>query len=153
MQLAEPVKAKTKHGEITIDELAEIQPGMAKLMQEVGDDYTFAYFAAKGGNWKLAAHELNLVRATFRRAKALRPKFAADLDSFDAEFLLPIFKAIQLNDWAAAEDAFQKGIEGSDAFHDKYGYSYIRFIIPNESPTRLHLGPLEGFKRQRARKD
>lgn len=143
------IKAKTRHGEMTIDQLAEIQPGMAKLMQEIGDDYYFAYYAAKGGNWKLAAHELNLVRSSFRTAKVTRPKYTADLDAFDAEFLVPIFKAIQQMDWAMTEDAFQKGIEGSDRYHDKHGYDYIRFVLPKEPPTRLHLGPAEGFKREK----
>jgi len=44
------IKAKTKHGEITIDQLAEIQPGMALIMQEVAHRYYYTYYAAKGGN-------------------------------------------------------------------------------------------------------
>ncbi len=146
--MSEGIKAKTKHGEMTIDQLAEIQPGMAKLMQEVADDYSSAYYAAKGGNWKLAAHELNLVRSVFRTAKVTRPKYVQDLDAFDAEYLTPIFKAIQQKDWAVADEAFQRGIEGSDKYHDKYGYDYIRFVLPQESPSRLHHGPLEGFQRR-----
>ena len=104
------VKAKTRHGEMTIDQLAEIQPGLAKIMQAVSHDYSYAYFAAKGGNWKLAAHELSLVRTEFRTAKVTRPEYSADLDAFDLEYLVPILKAIQIKDWAACEEAFKKGI-------------------------------------------
>ena len=141
------IKAKTKHGEMTIDQLAEIQPGMAKIMQAISHDYSYAYHAAKGGNWKLAAHELSLVRAEFRTAKVTRPKYAEDLDVFDAEYLVPILKAVQKKDWGACEEAFEKGVEGSDKYHDKYGYDYIKFTLPGVAPEDLHLGPTEGFKR------
>ncbi|MDA4125491.1 MAG: hypothetical protein OK438_08640 [Thaumarchaeota archaeon] len=142
------VRAKTKHGEMTIDQLAEIQPGMAKIMQEIANDYSTAYYAAKGGNWKLAAHELSLVRVGFRTAKVTRPKYTQDLDEFDARYLVPILKAIQQKDWTAAEAAFEKGTQGSDEYHDKYGYDYIRFVLPGEPPAYLHLGPTEGFNRR-----
>jgi hypothetical protein len=143
------VKAKTPHGEMTVDQLAEIQPGMASIMKEVGDRYAQTYFAAKGGNWKLAAYELNMVRVAFRTAKVTRPKFIDDLNAFDSEFLLPIFKAIQAQDWAKFEEAFSVGIEGSDRYHDKRGYPYIRFVLPKTPSSNLFLGPPEKFKRPR----
>jgi hypothetical protein len=143
------IKAKTRFGEMTIDQLAEIQPGMAKVMQAISHDYSYAYHAAKGGNWKLAAHELSLVRAEFRTAKVTRPKYSEDLDTFDVKYLVPILKAIQSKDWKACEEAFGKGIEGSDVYHDRYGYSYVKFVLPEAPPTDLHLGPMEGFKRDK----
>jgi len=142
------IKAKTRHGEMTIDQLAEIQPGLAKIMQDVSREYSYAYYAAKGGNWKLAAHELGLIRAEFRTAKVTRPKFAADLDAFDADYIVPILKAIQSKDWGACEEAFEKGSEGSDKYHDKYGFNYIRFILPKEAPSDMHLGPTDSFIRK-----
>lgn len=145
------IKAKTKHGEMTIDQLAEIQPEMAKIMQAISHDYSYAYYAAKGGNWKLAAYELSLVRAEFRTAKVTRPKYAEDLDAFNAECLVPTLKAIQNEDWGACKEAFEKGIEGSDKYHDKYGYNYIKFVLPKEPPADLHLGPTERFSREKAK--
>ncbi len=38
--------------------LAEIQPGLGTVMIEYSTRYTNAYYAAKGGNWDLAAYEL-----------------------------------------------------------------------------------------------
>jgi hypothetical protein len=142
-------KPNTPQGGITIDKIAEIQPGMPALMKEVGDRYTQAYYAAKGGNWKLAAYHLNQVRTAFRTAKVTRPKFTEDLNKFDSEYLLPIFKAIQAKDWGKFEEVFMKGIEGSDFFHDKNGYGYIRYVLPNEPSSSLFQGPPENFKRSR----
>ena len=141
------IRAKTPHGEVSIDQLAEIQPGMAKIMKDVGERFADTYFAAKGGNWKLAAHQLNQVRGGFKIAKVTRPKFIEDLNTFDAEYLLPIFKAIQAKDWSAFESAFAKGVEGTDFYHDKTGHPYIRFVLPNKRDSLLHLGPTEDFKR------
>ncbi len=142
------VKAKTPHGEMTIDQLAEIQPGMAAIMKEVGERYTQTYYAAKGGNWKLAAHHLNQLRAQFRTAKVTRPKFADDLKAYDEGYLQPIFKAIHDQDWAEFEAAFRKGESGSDFYHDKRGYPHIRYVLPTEPQSHLHLGPPEQFRRE-----
>jgi hypothetical protein len=142
------VKAKTPHGEMTIDQLAGIQPGMAAIMKDVGDRFTRTYYAAKGGNWKLAAYELNMVRSNFRTAEVTRPKFKEDLAAFDAEYLLPIFKAIQAKDWATFEVAFRKGELGTDFYHDKRGYPHIRYVLPKDPPSNLYQGPPESFKRE-----
>jgi hypothetical protein len=143
------VKVKTPHGEISIDQLARIQPGMAKLMKEASDYYYYAYYAAKGGNWKLCAHQISQLRGAFRTAKVTRPKYAADLDEFDSACLVPLLRAVQAKDWPAFDAAFQRGIEGSDRYHEKYGYGYIRFMLPKEPPSDLYLGPPDTFDRKR----
>jgi hypothetical protein len=142
------VRAKTPHGELTIDQLAEIQPGMAAMMKEVGDRYTQTFYAARGGNWKLAAHYLNQVRAAFRIARTTRPKYSEDLAAFDKESLQPIFKAIHDQDWTEFEEAFRKGELASDVYHDKRGFPHIRYVLPQEPPSNLYLGPPEKFKRR-----
>ncbi len=138
----------TPHGEMTIEQLAEIQPGMAALMKVVGDRFTETYYAAKGGNWKLAAYHLNQLRAAFRTAKVTRPKFAEDLTAFDQEYLTPIFKAIHDQSWEEFEKTFRKGETGSDFYHDKRGYPHIRYVLPQEAPSNLYRGPPEKFRRE-----
>ncbi|HUI22831.1 MAG TPA: hypothetical protein VLY82_00380 [Nitrososphaerales archaeon] len=147
------VKAKTPHGEMTIDQLAEIQPGMAAAMKVVGERYTQTFHAAKGGNWKLAAYHLNQLRAAFRNAKVTRPKYAEDLTSFDREYLQPILEAINDRDWAEFEVAFMNGERGSDLYHEKRGVSYIRYILPEQAPSNLYHGPPEKFVREGGKKE
>lgn len=141
------IKAKTPQGEISLDQLASIQPGMAALMKEAGERYTRAYYAAKGGNWRLAAHHMNSLRGSFRTAKLTRPKYADDLTAFDTEYLMPIFKAIHDQDWKEFELTFKKGEVGSDLYHDKRGFPHIRYLLPKEPPGNLYLGPPEKFTR------
>jgi len=147
------VKAKTPQGEMTVDQLAEIQPGMAAVMKVVGERYTLTYYAAKGGNWKLAAYQLNQLRAAFRTAKVTRPKFAEDLTTFDKEYLQPIFKAIHDQNWDGFEASFKRGELGSDFYHEKRGVSYIRYTLPPQVSSNLYQGPPESFQRESAKKD
>ena len=142
------IKAKTTHGEMTVDQLAEIQPGMAAIMKVVGERYTMTYQAAKGGNWKLSAYQLNQVRALFRTAKVTRPKFADDLAAFDWEYLQPVCKAIHDKDWREFDSAFKRGMLGSDLYHDKRGVGYVRYSLPDNPPSNLYNGPPENLKRE-----
>jgi len=146
-------KAKTPHGEMTIDQLAEVQPGMAAFIKVVAERYTLTYYAAKGGNWKLAAYQLNQLRIAFRTAKVTRPKFADDLTAFDKEYLQPIFSAIHEQNWNLFEAAFKGGELGSDSYHEKRGVSYIRYVLPPQFPTNLYHGPPESFRREEAKKE
>lgn len=141
------VKAKTPYGEMTVDQLAEIQPGMAAIMKAVGDRFTETYYAAKGGNWRLAAYHLNQLRAAFKTAKVTRPKFAEDLTAYDQEYLTPIFRAIHDQSWGEFEKAFRNGESGSDTYHDKRGYPYIRYLLPRDPHANTYTGPPEQFKR------
>jgi hypothetical protein len=144
------IRAKTPHGEVSLDQLAGIQPGMARVMREVAERYAQAYHSAKGGNWKLAAYQMSQLRGAFRTAKVTRPKYSNDLDEFDKSFLVPVLRAIQARDWKAFEIAYEKGVEGSDNYHEKYGVGYIKYVLPEEPRMDLFLGPPEGFARKKS---
>lgn len=135
----EKVVVKTKHGELTLDQLAEVQPGMARLMKEIGERYHILYYAAKGGNWLLAAHELSQVMNLQRTGAILRPRFAEDLNNFIKQYLNPVMDTIRAKDWAKFEEAYRKGMEGSNHFHEKYGYGYIRYVLPKNPPEFYDL--------------
>jgi hypothetical protein len=147
--VSDETKAKLPREGIPIDQLSAIQPGMGKIMREVAVCYYYAYYAAKGGNWKLAAYQISRLRGAFRVAKVTRPKYAADLDEFDRAHLVPILKAIQSKEWGTFEAAYGAGIEGSDQFHLKHGHDYIRFTLPEEPPRDLFLGPPGELKRRK----
>lgn len=140
------VAIKTKHGELTLEQLAEVQPGMARLMKEVGERYHILYYAAKGGNWLLAQHELNQVTALIRAGITLRPKYSTDLAHFTREYLNPISEAIGSKDWKKFEDLYNKAIDGSNVYHEKYGYEYIRYVLPKNPPEFYDLKPHEKKK-------
>jgi hypothetical protein len=85
--LVDEVVGRTKHGELTLDQIAGMMPGMAELMVALAHRYHVMYYAAKGGNWRLAAYQLGDVRKALATAKLTRPKYREAIDRFGAEFL------------------------------------------------------------------
>ena len=67
--------AHTSHTEITLDQLGNMQPGLARLMAEVSDRYWIMYYAAKGGNWKLAALMSSELEKAFKIGEVTRPRY------------------------------------------------------------------------------
>ncbi len=137
--MTDKITVKTKHGELTLEQLAEVQPGMARLMKEVGDRYHLLYHAAKGGNWKLARHELNVIVSIFKAGSTLRPKYSHDLTSFAQSYLAEIGERIQKEDWSGFDSAYRRGIDEANKLHEKYGYEYIRYVLPLSPPAQLDL--------------
>jgi len=66
---------RTRYGELTLDQIAEVQPGLGRLMPLVSDRYWIMYYAARGGNWALARYCLDQIRALFRVGATTRPQF------------------------------------------------------------------------------
>ena len=101
------VRATTKHGELSVDEIAEMQPGGARLMDELAHRYWVLYYAAKGGNWDLARYMERESEKLLAILGTARPKYAADLDVFVKENLGPLDAAIRARDWPAFEAAYR----------------------------------------------
>jgi hypothetical protein len=139
----EKLVARTKHGELTLDQLAEVQPGMARLMKEIGERYHIVYYAAKGGNWKLALHETKEIIGLMKVAATVRPKYAHDLADFTRSTLDPISEAVKSEDWSRFDSAFKKGIVESNKLHEKYGFGFIRFVLPKNPPEFYDLSQQE----------
>src|SRR5437764_14514303 len=81
------VRATTKHGTLTVDEIAAMQPGMARLMDELSRRYWVLYYAAKAGNWELAAYMERESTKILQTASVSRPKYRDDLAAFVRERL------------------------------------------------------------------
>jgi hypothetical protein len=139
--MSEKLVGRTKHGELTLDQLASIQPGMARMMEEVAHRYSLMYYACIGGNWELGRHELKELRGLFRIAATTRPKYAAELETFEREYLTPIGDAITKKDLEGFRLAVQKGIAVSDEVHRRLGFPFIRYRLPKRPPDHLDLGP------------
>lgn len=133
------IVAKTKHGELTLDQLAEVQPGMARLMKEIGERYHILYHAAKGGNWKLARHELKEITSLMKVAGTTRPKYSKDLTMFMESNLNKISEAIESKDWDKFEGVYKEGIDESNKLHEKYGYDFIRYVLSKTPPETYDL--------------
>ena len=131
--------AHTSHTDITLDQLGEIQPGLARLMAEVSNRYWILYYAAQGGNWKLAALQSSELQKALNFGVVTRPKYKAHLEAFIKGPLTAINKAIETRDWMAFESAYMSGITTANVYHREWDHDEIVWQLPDEPPKHLKL--------------
>jgi hypothetical protein len=139
--LDEKIIVKTKHGELTLEQLAEIQPGLARLMKEIGDRFHVLYYAAKGGNWKLAEHEQKVTISILKVGATLRPKYHQDITNFIQTCLQPLGESIKTKEWKNFENAYKIAVDETNKLHEKYGYGFIQYRLSKNPPSYYDLGP------------
>ena len=131
----------TKHGPITLEQLAEMQSGMARLMAEYSERFWILYYAAKAANWELAKYEHSEMMKLGKIVPVVRPKYADGMTEFERENMEPLASAIAAKDWGAFEGAYRRAIEGSDRMHDRFAKPFIRFRLPPEAPPWIEFDP------------
>lgn len=127
--------------ELSPEHIAAGLPGTGDLMVLVGTSWWKCAYAARGGNWPLAAFYARRVRSLQRRLAIIRPKYAERLAAFEAEMLAAVFAAIEAQDRQAFDRGFATATENANLQHVETGYGYIRWILPDEPPKDLDLGP------------
>lgn len=132
---------RSRHGELTLDQLVELQPGLGRLMPDVGRRYWILFYAAQGGNWELAHYQLRNVRNLFKIGVQTRPNMADYLEAFDKGHLGIIERAIEGKDWSAFDKAYHDSIAGLNKMHVATNHGYIVWKLPQEPPEHLELGP------------
>jgi hypothetical protein len=121
--------------------LAAIQPGLGTVMIEYANRYSDIYYAAKAGNWPLAAYQLKEMREIQEVGETTRPGRAAGLKAFEQSFLDPLDKTIVSRDFQSFETAFKAGIQGCDGCHAALGFPYIKYELPSSPPSPLVMTP------------
>lgn len=127
--------------ELSPEHIAAGLPGTADLMVLVGNSWWRCAYAARGGNWPLAAFYARRVRSLQRRLAVIRPKYAERLATYEGAMLVPVFAAIERQDRAAFDRAFAAATDDANRQHAETGYGYIRWKLPDEPPKDLDLGP------------
>ncbi len=136
---AQPIP--TKHGPITLEQLAEMQPGMARLMVEYAERFRILYHAGRAGNWLLARYEHSEMMKLGKIVPVVRPKYAEGMAEFEHTCMAPLLAAITASDKGAFEAAYLAAVRGSDAMHDRFGKPFIRFRLPPEAPPWIDVDP------------
>jgi hypothetical protein len=139
-----PLVGKTKHGELTLDQLAELQPGLGQLMPLMSDRYWILYYAAKGGNWALADYQLRSLRSLFRKGTTTRSKYKPLLDEFSARIFDPLTAHITAKNFPEFEKVYFDGVELTNKMHVATKHGEIIWKLPARPPAHLDLGPQSG---------
>jgi len=132
-------RVRTGHGELSLEEIAELLPGTGEIMQSVGNAWWKCAYAARGGNWSLAAYFTRRVRGLQRKLAIVRPKYEPDLAAYEAEHLAPVLGACEAGDRLAFDRAYATAVTKANELHVKWGKAYIRWKLPDQAPTDLDL--------------
>jgi hypothetical protein len=125
--------------ELTLNELARMQPGMDRLMAEVGPRLHRCYHAAKAGNWPLAAYFSKSAIKQLALSAESRPKYEPEMTAYLAEDYAPVTQAIKAQDLDAFETAWTHMVDRANVLHGFFGKPYIGWKTPEQPPDDLDL--------------
>jgi len=111
-----------------IDAIKATVPKFAIPMREVGDRFQNMYFAAKGGNWALAAYMSKYMNGAMNPAKLTKPEEYGNWKKFYDGRFSEVDKTIQAKDWGAFDAAYTKVIADCNACHKKMDYGFIKVV-------------------------
>jgi len=109
-----------------IDELKSALPKFAIPMREVGDRFQNMYFAAKGGNWALAAYMAKYMNGSMNPASVTKPAEYKVWKGFYDNTFTPVSKAIMAKDFKAFDAAYTAVINDCNSCHQGMGYGFIK---------------------------
>lgn len=127
----------TRHGRLTLDEIAGLMPGLGTLMPIISDRFGWMVHAARGGNWQLAGYQIRKVLHLFRVGKTTRPRWTEVIDAYVADFLDPLADAIGDRDIGRFEAAASAAVDEANRIHVDTGYGYIVYQVPDEGPAHM----------------
>ena len=113
-------------------------PKFAITMREYGDRFSDMYYAAKGGNWALAAYLDHYLRASLNWTKITKPKEQEAIKSFHQGYLDPLLVTVGNKDLPAFLTQYQKTLEGCNGCHKAMGYGFITVGMP-KAPADNHF--------------
>ena len=128
-------KVRTKHAELSLEELAEALPGTGEVMASVGWCYAMSWHAVDGGNWDLGAYYLRRSRSLLRGLAVTRPKYAEQIREFD-RLLESLYQALMARDRDGFDGLYQDAVTEANRYHVETGHPYIRWARPAEPPEK-----------------
>lgn len=129
------------HRHMSLDEIAALQPGLARIMPDIGTRAWKLYYAAKAANWPLANFQLKEIKELMEFGMFTRPKYEGDLEEFMNVQMAAMDKAIKGQNFEAFETAFNEAISQANAYHEKYDKPFLRWKLPQMPPLDLDVTP------------
>jgi hypothetical protein len=127
--------------ELALDELAAIQPGMARLMVEVADRMWKCYHAGKAHNRQLARYQLSEATKIMKTAALVRPKYLEATQSFIAEEIASLRGVIEAEEWGRFEDVYATVVTATNRYHEEFDKGFLVWRVPEDPPRDLDLTP------------
>ncbi|MBV9100463.1 MAG: hypothetical protein JOZ46_08550 [Candidatus Dormibacteraeota bacterium] len=128
---------------LELEELTSLQPGLARLMPEVGARFWKCFYAARAANWPLAAWQLRELRKLLRLGEVTRPKYTGDLEDFIHNDVEPMLAALEAHEIGRFEHLFHDAVDAANDLHRRWDKPWIVWKLPDHPPPDLDLTPRE----------
>ena len=125
--------------DLTLEELGLAQPGMDRLMAEVGPRVHRLCFAARAGNWPLAAYFAKTAGKQLQRCVDSRPRYDPAMSDYLRDDWAPVVAAIKAGDLAAFEPAYARMVDRANELHVYFGKPFLVWRTPEQAPDDLDL--------------
>jgi hypothetical protein len=132
---------------MSIEDLVMVQPGLARIMPEIGARTWKLFYAAKAGNWVMAKFQWKETKGLFELGGFMRPKHEEAINKYIEEDWSRLEAPIKNEDFAAFEKEFAHCVKMANAYHELKDKPYIRWKLPDEPPPDLDLAPRPGDKK------
>jgi hypothetical protein len=147
--MADDIEARIKElafengngAKLGIEDIAAMQPGLARLMPDIGARVWKLYYAAQAKNWPLAKFQLKEAKKLMELGAITRPKYEENLGKFIEENVKPMMAAIEAEDLATFNAEFERAVEQANAYHELYDKPFLRWKVPSSPPPDLDLAP------------
>jgi len=126
---------------LEIEELTALQPGLARLMPEIGARFWKAFYAAQAENWPLATWQLKEMLKLMRLGAVTRPKYTSDLEEFIHDDVEPLLRELDAHDFVAFERRYHDAVETANELHRRWKKEFIVWRLPDSAPPDLDLTP------------
>jgi hypothetical protein len=131
----------TGKSQLTLEELGHVQPGMARVMPEVGARMWKCFYAGKAKNKPLARFQLKEAVNLMEMGVLLRPKYTDNMYKFIEEQVEVVKNAIESEDWDKFEAAFNEMVDCANAYHEVYDKPFLKWKIPEMPPPDMDMTP------------
>ena len=126
---------------LELEELTSLQPGLARLMPEIGARLWKCWYAAQAQNWPLAVWQLKEMRKLMRLGEVTRPKYTDDLEEFIHEDVDPLILALEEQDLGRFERVYHDAVDAANELHRRWKKPWIVWKLPADPPPDLDLTP------------
>lgn len=126
-----------KGRDLSIDELAIIQPGLGRIMPEIGTRTWKLYYAGKAENWPYAMYQYKETKKLFELGAITRPKHEDAIEEYLRDSWSPLETAIKEESLEKFMAAFDKAVDDANAWHEKKEKAFIVWQVPDHPPPDI----------------
>lgn len=127
----------------------ELAPGLGEYMTTLQLHTGKLWFAAKAGNWELAAYEIHELEETMESVKKLNVEkngvnISGVLDSVLKTQIAQLEDAIERKSQAEFHKAYEETLSACNGCHTESGHKFIQVIRPTAPPVTNQRWKMSG---------